>query len=138
MLETVDGSGSGGVFVDENQASCGSILATGNLHLSPIGAVLQQARKPKPATGERPAIAGACSPKIWDAPSPIPNPPTTDHRPLTTIHWPLSPTPYPLPLPQLLLQTPQHDFGLALAQGMHGKVQAARFGAAKDRRGAVS
>ena len=58
MLETVDGSGSGGVFVDENQASCGSILATGNLHLSPIGAVLQQARKPKPAAGERPAIAG--------------------------------------------------------------------------------
>ena len=68
MLETVDGSGSGGVFVDENQASCGSILATGNLHLSPIGAVLQQARKPKPAAGERPAIAGARSPKIWDAP----------------------------------------------------------------------
>ena len=48
--------------------SCGSILATGNLHLSPIGAVLQQARKPKPAAGERPAIAGARSPKIWDAP----------------------------------------------------------------------
>ena len=68
MLETVDGSGSGGVFVDENQASCGSILATGNLHLSPIGAVLQQARKPKPAAGERPAIAGARSPKNWDAP----------------------------------------------------------------------
>ena len=68
MLETVDGSGSGGVFVDENQANCGSILATGNLHLSPIGAVLQQARKPKPAAGERPAIAGARSPKIWDAP----------------------------------------------------------------------
>ena len=68
MLETVDGSGSGGVFVDENQASCGSILATGNLHLSPIGAVLQQAREPKPAAGERPAIAGARSPKIWDAP----------------------------------------------------------------------
>ena len=66
MLETVDGSGSGGVFVDENQASCGSILATGNLHLSPIGAVLQQAREPKPAAGERPAIAGARSPKIWD------------------------------------------------------------------------
>ena len=69
MLETVDGSGSGGVFVDENQANCGSILATGNLHLSPIGAVLQQAREPKPAAGERPAIAGARSPKIWDAPN---------------------------------------------------------------------
>ena len=63
MLETVDGSGSGGVFVDENQASCGSILATGNLHLSPIGAVLQQARKPKPAAGERSAIAGGTFPK---------------------------------------------------------------------------
>ena len=69
MLETVDGSGSGGVFVDENQASCGSILPTGNLHLSPIGAVLQQARKLKPAAGERPAIAGARSPKIWDGPA---------------------------------------------------------------------
>ena len=68
MLETVDGSGSGGVFVDENQASCGSILATGNLHLSPIGAVLRQAREPKPAAGERPAIPGARFPKIWDAP----------------------------------------------------------------------
>ena len=68
MLETVDGSGSGGVFVDENQASCGSILATGNLHLAPIGAVLEQARKPKPAAGERSAIPGARSPKIWDAP----------------------------------------------------------------------
>ena len=68
MLETVDGSGAGGVFVDENQASSGSILATGNLHLSPIEAVLQQARKPKPAAGERPAIAGARSPKISDAP----------------------------------------------------------------------
>ena len=64
MLETVDGSGSGGVFVDENQASCGSILATANLHLSPIGAVLQQARKPKPAAGERSAIPGARSPKF--------------------------------------------------------------------------
>ena len=58
MLETVDGSSSGGVFVDENQASCGSILATGNLHLSPIGAVLQQARKAKPAAGERPRSQG--------------------------------------------------------------------------------
>ena len=68
MMETVDGSGAGGVFIDENQASCGPILATGNLHLSHFGAVLQQAREPKPAAGERPAIAGARSPKILDAP----------------------------------------------------------------------
>ena len=68
MLETVDGSGSGGVFVDENQVNRGSILPRDCLHLSLIGAVLQQARKPKPAAGERPAIAGARSPKIWDAP----------------------------------------------------------------------
>ena len=67
MLDTVDGSGSGGLFVDENQASCGSIVPTGNLHLSPLGAVLQKAREPKPAAGERPAIPGARSPKIWDA-----------------------------------------------------------------------
>ena len=58
MLETVDGSDSGGAFVDENQASCGSILATGNLHLSPIGAVLQQAREPKPAGARGPRSQG--------------------------------------------------------------------------------
>ena len=68
MLEIVDGSGSGGLFVDENQASCGPIVPTGNLHLSPPGAVLQQAREPKQAADERPAIPGARSPKIWDAP----------------------------------------------------------------------
>ena len=50
MMETVDGSGAGGVFVDENQASCGPILPTVNLHLSHFGAVLQQAREPVSTT----------------------------------------------------------------------------------------
>ena len=100
MLETVDGSGSGGVFVDENQASCGSILATGNLHLSPI---LEQffnrrgsrnrprARGPR-SQGHVPQKFGMHPPQSTDH-----RPPTTDHRPLPPTPYPLPPTPYPLP-----------------------------------------
>ena len=44
MMETVDGSGPGGVFIHENPVNCGSIVPTGDLHRSPPGAVLQQAR----------------------------------------------------------------------------------------------
>ena len=65
MRETVDGSGSGGDFIQENQLNCGSIVPTGDLHPSPPGAVLQQAREPKLATGETAATAGTRSPKFW-------------------------------------------------------------------------
>ena len=44
--------------------SCGSILATGNLHLSPrLEQFFNRRGQPKPAAGERPAIAGARSPE---------------------------------------------------------------------------
>ena len=43
---------------------CGSIAATGDVHPSPAGAVLQQAREPKPAEGERRATSGSRSPKF--------------------------------------------------------------------------
>ena len=64
MMETVDGSGPGGVFIHENPVNCDSIVATGDLHRSPPGAVLQQAREPKPAAGERPSTPGTHSPKF--------------------------------------------------------------------------
>ncbi len=64
MMDTVDGCGSGGDFIHENQLNCGSIVPTGDLHPPPPGAVLQQAREPKLATGERPAIPGTRSPKF--------------------------------------------------------------------------
>ena len=64
MMETVDGSGPGGDFIHENPVNCGSIVPTGDLHRSPPGAVLQQAREPKPAAGERPATPGTHSPKF--------------------------------------------------------------------------
>ena len=70
MMETVDGSGSSGVFIQENRANWGSILATGNLHPSLPGAVPQQAREPKPAAGERPTTPKDTFPqKNWAAPS---------------------------------------------------------------------
>ena len=68
MMDTVDGSGSGGVFIHENPVNCGSVVPTGDLHSSPPGAVIQQAREPKPATGERPAIPGTRSPIIGRQP----------------------------------------------------------------------
>ena len=64
VRETVDGSGPGGVFIHESRANCGPIVSTGDLPPSPPGAVLQQAREPKPATGETAATPGTRSPKI--------------------------------------------------------------------------
>ena len=64
MMDRVDGSGSGGVFIHENPVNCGSVVPTGDLHPSPPGAVLQQAREPKPATGGTAAIPGTRSQKI--------------------------------------------------------------------------
>ena len=70
LMETVDGSGSGGVFIHENQVNCGSIVARGDLHPSPPGAVLQQAREPKLAAGRRDSRdPWDTFPKIWDAAS---------------------------------------------------------------------
>ena len=69
MMDTVDGGGSGGLFIDENQANCGPIPPTGNLHPSPPGADLQLAREPKQAAGQGPAIAGARCPTIGMHPS---------------------------------------------------------------------
>ena len=63
------GTGSGGVLIHENQVNCGPIVARGDLHPSPPGAVLQQAREPKLAAGETAATPGTRSPKIWDAAS---------------------------------------------------------------------
>ena len=64
MMDTVDGCGSGGDFIHENQLNCGSIVPTCDLHPSPPGAVLQQAREPKLATGGTAAIPGTRSQKI--------------------------------------------------------------------------
>ena len=64
MMDTVDGSGPGGVFIHENPVNCGPIVATGDPHRSHPGAVLQQARKPKPAAGETAAIPGTRSSKF--------------------------------------------------------------------------
>ena len=69
MMDTVDGSGSGGDLIHENQLNCGPIVPTGDLHPSPPGAVLQQAREPKPATGETAAIPGTRSPKFGMQPA---------------------------------------------------------------------
>ena len=68
VMDTVDGSGSGGDFIQENQLNCGSIVPTGDLHPSPPGAVIQQAREPKPAAGETARDPRVTFPKIWDAP----------------------------------------------------------------------
>ncbi len=64
MMDTVDGCGSGGDFIHESQLNCGSIVPAGDLHPSPPGAVLQQAREPKPATRETAATPGTRSPKF--------------------------------------------------------------------------
>ena len=64
MMDRVDGSGSGGVFIHENPVNCGSVVPTGDLHSSPPGAVIQQAREPKPAAGGTAAIPGTRSQKI--------------------------------------------------------------------------
>ena len=73
LMETVDGSGSGGVFIHENQVNCGSIVARGDLHPSPPGAVLQQAREPKPAAGETAATPGTRSQKFGMQPAAHPS-----------------------------------------------------------------
>ena len=67
MMETVDGSGSGGLFIHENPVNCGPVVPTGDLHPSPPGAVLQQARESKPAAGETARDPRDTFPKIWDA-----------------------------------------------------------------------
>ena len=61
-MDTVDGCGSGGVFIHANQVNCCSIVPIGDLHPSPPGAVLQQARELKLAAGETPALPGTRSP----------------------------------------------------------------------------
>ena len=61
MIDTVDGAGSGDVFIHEKQANCGSIVPTGNLHRSPLGPVLRQAWEPN-------AIAGTRSPRLGCTP----------------------------------------------------------------------
>ena len=73
MMETVDGSGSGGVFIHEKQVNYGSIVARGDLHPSPPGAVLQQAREPKLAAGETAATPGTRSQKFGMQPAAHPS-----------------------------------------------------------------
>ena len=65
MMEAVDGSGPGGVFIHENRANCGSTLPTGNLHLSPLGPVLRQAWEPNAIPGTRSPRLGCTPTREW-------------------------------------------------------------------------